>query len=295
MKTGFSLAAFLTVVTLAPSATLGQTTVGQIPISVDSAMVIDASGPLQRKSVNAIYLVVCPSSGAGTGFVLDSGVMVTNEHVVGPCREDTLFALSATNERVQFRKMITDRVRDLAVLTPRSALAGGFKLALKDNPYPGTEVSTWGYPFMYSKASPLLSVGYVAGFRLDTSNGGPVKHIVVNGAFNHGNSGGPLLVSRNNEVIGVVVLTYHFYPPAVRRTIDEMEKMNSGIIVGQIKKPDGTTTGVSEMQVVASVLDEFYQKTQVMIGEAISASELAAMLKEHSSELPAVARGLAHP
>jgi hypothetical protein len=33
------------------------------------------------------------------------------------------------------------------------------------------------------------------------------------------------------------------------------------------------------------VLNEFYQKTQVMIGEAVASSELAAMIKEHSSEL----------
>jgi hypothetical protein len=33
------------------------------------------------------------------------------------------------------------------------------------------------------------------------------------------------------------------------------------------------------------VLNEFCQKTQVMIGEAVAASELAAMIKEHSAEL----------
>jgi hypothetical protein len=45
--------------------------------------------------------------------------------------------------------------------------------------------------------------------------------------------------------------------------------------------------GVSEAQLTGMVLDEFYQKTQVMIGEAIAASEVAAMLKAHASELPA--------
>jgi hypothetical protein len=42
---------------------------------------------------------------------------------------------------------------------------------------------------------------------------------------------------------------------------------------------------MSEVQITAMVLDEFYQKTQVMIGEAIAASELATLMKEKSSEL----------
>lgn len=39
------------------------------------------------------------------------------------------------------------------------------------------------------------------------------------------------------------------------------------------------------------VLEEFYEKTQVMIGEAISASELVAFLKEHAAELPKTEAG----
>jgi hypothetical protein len=41
-----------------------------------------------------------------------------------------------------------------------------------------------------------------------------------------------------------------------------------------------------EAQVTAIVSDEFYQKTQVMIGEAIAAAELKSMIMEHSAELP---------
>jgi S1-C subfamily serine protease len=288
MKVSLSLVALLAIAPLGISRAHAQADQTRIPTAIDSTMVIDAAGPLQRKSVKAIYLVVCPNSNAaGTGFLLDSGVMVTNAHVVGPCQEDTLFALSATNERIQFTKIIADRMRDLALILPRDRLTGGFRLSVKDNPEPGTTVSTWGFPFVYNKTSPLLSVGYVAGFRTDDSSGSPVKHIVVNGAFNHGNSGGPLLVSHSNEVIGIVVLTYHFYPPQVRRTIDSLEGMNFGMMIAETQKPDGTKQAVSDLQVIGSILDEFYQKTQVMIGEAVSASELRAMLREHSSDLPA--------
>lgn len=260
----------------------------QVPTSVDSTLVLDAAGPEQRKSLSAIYLVVCPSEGAGTGFLLDPGVIVTNAHVVGTCSEDKLVALTASNKQVTFSKIITDKERDLALLVPKDALGRGLKLAAKDNPAPGTEVSTWGYPLLYNGASPLLSVGYVSGYREDASSGKSVKHIVVNGAFNHGNSGGPLLVARNSDVIGVVVLTFHFYPPAVKQIIDRLSEQKFGMM-WNIRKPDGTADQISEAQLTAIVLNEFYQKTQVMIGEAISGSELAAFMKEHSADLPRAA------
>jgi S1-C subfamily serine protease len=108
----------------------------------------------------------------------------------------------------------------------------------------------------------------------------------VNGAFNHGNSGGPLLVAHNNEVIGVVVMTFHFYPKEVKDMIDSLAEQRGELMVGTIVNPDGTRKPMSEAQVTGMVLDEFYEKTQVMIGEAISGSEVTAMLKEHSSDLP---------
>jgi S1-C subfamily serine protease len=258
----------------------------QVPTSVDSTLVLDAAGDEQRKSLGAIYLIVCPETGAGTGFLLESGVVVTNAHVVGSCDDQKLFGLTSENRQIKFHKVITDAHRDLALLIPASAMKGGFKLATKDNPVPGTTVSTWGYPLLYNGASPLLSVGYISGYRVDDSSGSSVKHIVVNGAFNHGNSGGPLLVAHSNEVIGIVVLTYHFYPPGVKGIIDSMSKRNYGFMVAERRKPDGTTEKLSDSQLTSMVLEEFCEKTQVMIGEAISASELVAALKEHAAELP---------
>jgi hypothetical protein len=43
-----------------------------------------------------------------------------------------------------------------------------------------------------------------------------------------------------------------------------------------LTRPDGTKESLSEWRVTAMVLDEFYQKTQMMIGEAIAASGLVA-------------------
>jgi S1-C subfamily serine protease len=257
-----------------------------VPTSVNSGLVMDAAGPEQRKSLNAIYLIACPGVGFGSGFLLDPGIIVTNVHVVATCTEQTLLGISTANKRVTFSLIIRDADRDLALLVPTEKLANCLKLAAKDSPVPGTTVSTWGYPFGYNGISPLLSVGYVSGYREDTSSGRAAKHIVVNGAFNHGNSGGPLLVSHDNEVIGVVVLTFHFYPAEVKQIIDALLNQGSGLMVGTVTHPDGSKQQLSEAQVTAMVLNEFYEKTQVMIGEAVAGSELAAMMKEHTSELP---------
>jgi hypothetical protein len=262
-----------------------------VPTSVDAKMVLDAAGPEQRRSLSAIYLIACPDVGFGSGFLLDTGTMVTNSHVVATCTEKTLIGISTANKQVRFSRVIKDTNRDLALLIPTEPLANGLKLATADSPAPGTPVTTWGYPLGYNGISPLLSVGYVSGFRAaapDDGKGKSTKHIIVNGAFNHGNSGGPLLVAQNNQVICIVVLTYHFYPPEVKQIIDALSKQNSGLMMGTITRPDGSTENVSESRVNAMVLDEFYQKTQVMIGEAIAGSELAAMLKERSSELPVI-------
>jgi len=205
-----------------------------------------------------------------------------------------LFGISTANKKVNFSHIITDAHRDLALLIPTEKLDHGLTLAKADDPapVPGTPVTTWGYPFLYNGTSPLLSVGYVAGFREvppnNATNGKPVKHIIVNGAFNHGNSGGPLLIAQKNEVIGIVVSTYSFYPPGLKNVIDSLSTQTAGF-QWTITQADGSKKDYSEAQLTAAILDEFYQKTQVMIGEAISASELAALIKEHSSELSSVA------
>ena len=260
------------------------------PVSVDSHMVLDAAGPEQRQSIGNIYLIACQQGqqlSVGTGFVIEGGVVITNSHVTATCDEKTLLGVTPTNKAISFKRVIKDDTRDLAILIPVLPLTGGFRLATSENVDPGTVVSTWGYPFAYNGVSPLLSVGYVSGYRSQLANGKMVKHVVVNGAFNHGNSGGPLLVSQHKEVIGIVVLTYLFYPPEIKQIIEALSNQRSGVIFGSRTMPDGTTQGISEAQITGMVLNEFYNKTQVMIGEAIGVSELHALLAEHQADLPA--------
>lgn len=256
-------------------------------VSVSAQAVLDVAGPQQRTAIKAVYLVSCAKdSSAGTGFLIAGGIMVTNEHVVATCRESDLIAITPSNKRIQFSLVIVDKTRDLALLKPKETLSGGLELARDASPAPGTEVSTWGYPLMYNDISPLLSVGYIAGFRKEKKNGTDVKHLIVNGAFNHGNSGGPLLMARGTKVVGIVVATYHFFPQYVGTVISDLQKPRGGIYSGFSRtEADGTTTSLSDSQVVGAMLQEFYYRTQVMIGEAISVSELRAFISENRSQL----------
>ncbi|HST79145.1 MAG TPA: serine protease [Verrucomicrobiae bacterium] len=257
-----------------------------VPISVEARILLDAAGPKQRKTLNAIYLIACPGVGFGSGFLIDSGVIVTNAHVVGPCNERNLLGINVANEHIGFSHLVIDGQRDLALLVPDRELGKGFRMASVDRPEPGMTVSTWGYPFGYAGLSPLLSVGYLSGYRDETAKGVSVKHLVVNGAFNHGNSGGPLLIARTNKVVGVVVSTFNFYPPSVPQLIGFLSSQPSGFMVAKVHYSDGSERELSEAQVTGRVLGEFYQKTQVMIGEAVAASEVRALIREHKNELP---------
>ena len=275
---------------LAASSTEGQA----IPdnASVSAEPVLDVAGPRQRVAINAVYLVSCAKDNvAGTGFLLSNGLIVTNHHVIGNCDAAELLVISSSNKRVKVSQREFDEDRDLALLRPSEKISGGLELAVAQPPPPGTAVSTWGYPFLYNGYYPLLSVGYVAGYRdVPKPNNKTVKHIIVNGAFNHGNSGGPLLVAQDNKVIGVVVATYHFFPPYVDTTIKTLEEPRGGFSSGRFSMTDATEkkTQLIDQQVIGMMLEESYKKTQVMIGEAISASELQHFIAEKKKELSAL-------
>jgi len=254
-----------------------------IPTAVQ--WLLDATGPVQRAAIRSVFLLYCPKTQMkGTGFLLSDGFIVTNNHVVEGCTPEEMKANPFTGQEFGFTKMATDRDVDLAILRPSKHLGTGLELGSDEDPLVGTSVNTWGFPLTYNGPAPLLSVGYVAGYVKDGESGKEVKHIVVNGAFNPGNSGGPLFRANDNKVIGVVVAKFHLYPPIVRNAIDAMAANKSGFMYSG-QDEHGNAVSYSEGQVTAMVLDQFYKTTQVMIGEAISVSELRAFLKKKQSEV----------
>ena len=258
------------------------------PDSVPTAVkwTLDAAGPTQRAAINSVVLLYCPKTNVkGTGFILRGGLIVTNNHVVEGCTAEEMKANPIGSEGFGFSKMVVDKGVDLALLRPSKHLTGGLDLAPDTDSEIGTSVNTWGFPLSYNGPAPLLSVGYIAGYVKDGENGKEVKHIVVNGAFNPGNPGGPLFRANDDKVIGVVVAKFHLYPPFVQQAIQALAHPNAGIGGVQVTDEHGNTKTLFESQITAMVLDQFYTTTQVMIGEAISVSELRSFVNRRKAEV----------
>lgn len=270
--------AVLTLLSLATATPQDVPSEGEVPVS--TRWTLDAAGAMQRNSIHAVFLMICPATQRkGTGFLIDSGLIVTNEHVVRGCEASNIRANAPTGRTITFRAMTVDVDRDLAALTPIQKLAGGFALGSDETLKLGNVLTTWGYPLIYNGPSPILSVGYLAGFNAvplkPSSAGRVVKHLVVNGAFNPGNSGGPVFNSNDNKVIGVVVWKQRILSQLVPTVINGLKNPQasaSGTFTETLS--DGTKRSVSNEEAVSRVLDEFYNTVQIMIGEAISVSEL---------------------
>jgi len=225
---------------------------------------------------------------------------VTNSHVVSTCTAAELIGISPVSvEPVKFVRVERDPNRDLALLCASKQLPFSLELNGNENPQVETEVETWGYPLRYNDAPPILSRGYIAGYRMDIKHsetgaqGIPVKRLIVNGALNPGNSGGPLIDRTTQKVIGIVVEKWSLFSPNIESVINGLPR--SGAQAGggtpiYVTDRNGEQKSVSQLQAISKALEELYEKSQVMIGEAISVSELNAFIKEKGGALDCVSR-----
>jgi serine protease Do len=142
--------------------------------------------------------------GVGTGVViLDSGVILTNIHVVaGASRVSLTFSEGLESEAVVTGTRPED---DLAVLQAKT-LPDDLQAATLQSTSglsPGDHVTAVGFPF---GIGPSVSSGVVSGLRREFRSEG--KRVLTNliqfdAAANPGNSGGPL-VNASGEVVGIV-------------------------------------------------------------------------------------------
>ena len=257
-----------------------------IPIS--TRWLLDAVGDTGRSAINAVYRIACPNTQSkGTGFLLKSGGLVTNWHVIchcaarintaTPCSCDPaaivqdVIAIGSKGQQERFRRLSFDQHADLALLELHLTLQGGVDIRTDFDIPIGTQVCTWGYPLGYDGPAPILTTGYLAGF-VDPGKP-PVKHYVVNAAFNPGNSGGPLFVAGEDKVIGVVVSKHAPISPWLASIIEALKNQKGGFVYTATNAQGGRET-FSEAQLVAEVLLYFRQMTQVVLGEAIYGEDL---------------------
>lgn len=228
--------------------------------------------------LNVFLIVNTGNQSVGTGFLIRSGKVITCEHVVHGAQLNQLSLVSPNGSQYKLTNFISDTVRDLAILTLSKNLPGGFDLGDDNRTFIGNQVYTWGYPLGYSGPSPLLSVGYVAGVIAQHPYPNTyVKHFVINGAFNPGNSGGPLIDS--GKIVGIVQSKAAPMTPYIFSALKALHDNNSGFMYTNTDAT-GKVTQVSEAQIIEQILVYYRELAQVMIGEAVSVNELKHFLKE---------------
>ncbi len=289
LRTARLVIAFVILLLTSPIVARGQTTQSGADqgVPVATQWTLQALPPNQKTTVKSVLLIECRKMGRkGTAFLLKSGTVVTNFHVVDGCAAGELWARSPMGQTISFTKMATDEGRDLAILRPSESLEGGLELGPDREPSPEAKVKTWGFPLSYEGFAPILSMGYVAGYVPRIVGDRAVKHLVVNGAFNPGNSGGPLILEASNQVVGIVVTKWTLFSPDIEAFIRNLKNSRTMTIGGFTQTlPDGTKRSLSNEQATAMALQDFYEASQVMIGEAISVSELKAFLREKEASI----------
>ncbi len=244
---------------------------------------VGKSGPLAIPAV--VRILNKNSSTQGTGFLHKSGRIVTAAHVVDGATEADLLVGDCHGRQRTVKSVAIDRDLDLALLSveppfsvPPFPLSTGASVSI------GRQVCTWGFPGGYGGLPPLLTVGYlsgVQGFRLPS--GKIIQRIVVNAAFNSGNSGGPVIDISTGDVIGVVSSKLAPIPPSVEMALNALGATDSGTMYEKVSA-DGTKKSVSEAQVVADVLVYLRGQTQLVLGHAASVTDLSAFLRREKIE-----------
>jgi S1-C subfamily serine protease len=207
--------------------------------------------------------------------------MVTAAHVVQGCQVTNLILLGASLQSVNVTGVEADDDLDLAVLTLASTIQGStLDLSLEDKSPVGIQVIAWGFPAGYIGVSPLLSVGYLAGVNLvRTDSGKLVKKLVVNAAFNQGNSGGPVVNAEDGSVIGVVSSKLAPLPDHIENILNVLENLQTGLM-HTAKKADGTEIEVSQGRLIGIALQYLRSQTQLVIGHAVPVKDVREFLKK---------------
>ncbi len=145
---------------------------------------------------------------SGTGFfITDSGIIVTNKHVIGA--NTSVVVINSKGETFRSEAIYIHPLRDLALVKISGSSFPFLRLANPSSVNIGADVVAIGSPGIGNGAvlAGTVTKGIVSAFRNTVDDGVLVQTDV---AINHGNSGGPLL-NNKAEVVGIntLKLTYN--------------------------------------------------------------------------------------
>ena len=138
-------------------------------------------------------------SGTGSGFAVNSNIIVTNEHVVNG--NSALFATKdgLDSQYIELDVVYGDAALDLAILKSKTNLKG---CSIDRKIYDiGEEVIAYGYPQPDYQGSSLKATKGIISSRMGYRD--DAKTYQIDAAVQPGNSGGPL--SKGDKIVGVVV------------------------------------------------------------------------------------------
>jgi len=159
---------------------------------------------VQRSLPAVVTVQVGGKSGSGF-FITESGVVVTNRHVVEGSQ--TASITTSQGETISSEAIFVHPGNDLALIKVKAGQYPFLRLADPSSTNVGSDVIAIGSPGLPGGNTLLVNTvtkGVVSAFRKSDSFG-MLLQTDVN--INHGNSGGPLL-NTNGEVVGVNTLGY---------------------------------------------------------------------------------------
>jgi len=275
--------AVIGVVLLVGIAAVSMSTVGGDQIQVSAPLATDSAGRMGAIATQSVFkLIISKQNRRGTGFLHDSGNVLTAAHVIEGADPNDVVILMADGKKIPVEKIVADFDVDIAMLIPKRKIkAKALPLAAAERCSVGAQVSTWGFPAGYNGVQPMLSVGYLSGKdAIKSPSGKIVARFVVNAAFNAGNSGGPLIDIESGTVIGIVASKLAPMPPYIESALKAL-KNDRSISAFSITKSDGTTEPISNSQLLEQVLQYLRSQTQLVIGRAVLTGDIKTFLKKN--------------
>ena len=246
-----------------------------------------SAGETYDVAKQAVVRVLCLTIERGTGFLHASGRVITAAHVVKDCTPKDLLVKTADGRVIDIDAIEADETKDLALLRPHVSIGdSGLTVAASSDIAVGAPVTTWGFPAGYNGSTPLLAVGYLAGrddVKVRGSDEKPQTRWVVNGAFNSGNSGGPVIDIEHQAVIGVVLGKIAPLPRDIEWALETAANERGGLGT-TYTFPDGSKQEITQGQMIGVVLKYLRSQTQLVIGYAATLDDLRDFLAENGIE-----------